>query len=235
MRRRTVRTLLYGLSKDGSEDSILHILSVADGRGLAGGELRTLKTAGPQWLDDGSGFFYNQLTAPVATPERYLDSQARFHKLGADPASDPILSMKRAGWIRRCEYERIQGPAIATFEETRGTRCCCCRTCRSEMRILIAPVADAAANRARTGCRWRALKTRSPGRRSTGTPFICSPTRAVRAAGLLKASVTAPAVAGATEVVPQSEWVIEDVSLARGRPVLADAGRRHRTAAPAWP
>ena len=46
----------------------------------------TPRLAQPQWLDDGSGFFYNQLTGKLDTPERYLDSQARFHRLGTDPA-----------------------------------------------------------------------------------------------------------------------------------------------------
>src|ERR1700681_943836 len=85
--------LVYGLSKDGSEDSVLHVMSVADGRDLPERIVNT-ESAQPAWLDDGTGFFYNQLTGAVDTPERYLDSQARFHLLGADPARDPIL-MKR--------------------------------------------------------------------------------------------------------------------------------------------
>ena len=85
--------VVYGLSKDGSEDSLLHILKVADGKDLPE-TIPNTEAASPSWLDDGSGFFYNQLTAAVATPERYLDSQARFHRLGSDPNSDPIL-MKR--------------------------------------------------------------------------------------------------------------------------------------------
>ena len=79
--------VVYGLSKDGSEDSILHILNVAEGRDLAE-QIPNTEVATPHWLDDGTGFFYTQLTGKVDTPERYLDSQARFHRLGTDPASD---------------------------------------------------------------------------------------------------------------------------------------------------
>jgi len=50
---------------------------VADGRDLPE-RIANTEAADPQWLDDGSGFFYNQLTGTVDTPERYLDSQARF-------------------------------------------------------------------------------------------------------------------------------------------------------------
>ena len=75
--------------------------------------IKNTQIANPQWLDDGSGFFYNQLTNKVGTPERFLDSQARFHRLGADPAADPIL-MKR-GMVSGVDYDRIQAPFIQTY------------------------------------------------------------------------------------------------------------------------
>src|SRR6267143_12872 len=52
--------VVYGLSKGGSEDSLLHVLTVSDGRDLPE-HIENTQTANPQWLDDGSGFFYNQL------------------------------------------------------------------------------------------------------------------------------------------------------------------------------
>src|SRR3984957_3321371 len=87
------RHVVYGLSKNGSEDSILHVLTVADGKELPE-RIADTEGANPQWLDDGSGFFYNQLTGKVGTPDRFLDSQARFHRLGSDVNHDPVL-MKR--------------------------------------------------------------------------------------------------------------------------------------------
>ncbi len=101
------RHVVYGLSKDGSEDSTLHVLAVADGSDLPE-RIANTQDANPQWLDDGSGFFYNQLTGKVDTPERFLDSQARFHRLGTDPAKDPVL-MKR-GLVAGIDYDRIQAP-----------------------------------------------------------------------------------------------------------------------------
>jgi prolyl oligopeptidase len=202
--------VVYGLSKDGSEDSVLHILGVADGRDLA--ELiPNTETAAPQWLDDGTGFFYNQLTGAVDTPERYLDSQARFHKLGTDPAADPIL-MKR-GLDPQVQYERIQGPTVATFEGSRYALLLL-QDVRSEMRILIAPVADAAANQAH----WvpvAGFEDEITGAEIDGEALYLLANQAHPRGRVLKASVTAPAVASATQVVPQGEWVIEDISLAR--------------------
>ena len=89
--------VVYGLSKDGSEDSLLHVLTVADGQRSARDASPTPRAPIPHWLDDGSGFFYNQLTGAVATPERYLDSQARFHRWATDPESDPDPHEARSG------------------------------------------------------------------------------------------------------------------------------------------
>jgi protease II len=91
--------VVYGLSRDGSEDSVLHILDVAGDRGLPE-TIPNTQGGRPQWLDDGSGFFYKQLTGAVGTPERFLDAQARFHRLGSDPAADPLaIGGRSAGGI----------------------------------------------------------------------------------------------------------------------------------------
>ncbi len=136
--------VVYGLSKDGSEDSLLHVLTVADGKDLAD-RIANTEAANPQWLDDGSGFFYNQLTGKVDTPERYLDSQARFHRLGADPAADPIL-MKR-GLVAGVDYERIQAPYVLTFAGARHAILILADV-RPETRMFIAPLEAAAAGQA---------------------------------------------------------------------------------------
>ncbi|HTL90714.1 MAG TPA: hypothetical protein VL176_00130, partial [Steroidobacteraceae bacterium] len=137
--------LVYGLSNDGSEDSLLHVLEVESGHDLPE-RIANTQDANPQWLDDGSGFFYNQLTGAVDTPERYLDSQARFHRLGTDPGRDPIL-MKR-GLDPNVIYERIQLPVIRTFFGSQHALLTLADV-RTEFRVLIAPVAEAVANRAR--------------------------------------------------------------------------------------
>ncbi|HEY0767727.1 MAG TPA: prolyl oligopeptidase family serine peptidase [Steroidobacteraceae bacterium] len=202
--------IVYGLSKDGSEDSILHILGVADGRDLPE-RIANTESANPQWLDDGSGFFYNQLTGAVDTPERYLDSQARFHKLGADPESDPIL-MKR-GLDTQVQYQRIQMPAIETFHGSRWALLVL-QDVRSETRLFIAPVADAAANRAH----WvpvAGFEDEITGAEIEGDTLYLLANKEHPRGRILKTSVTAPAVASATEVVPEGEVVIAGLQRAR--------------------
>ncbi len=202
--------VVYGLSKDGSEDSVLHVLSVADGRDLPE-RIANTEAANPAWLDDGSGFFYNQLTGAVDTPERYLDSQARFHRLGADPASDPIL-MKR-GLDPRVEYERIQLPAIQTQFGSEHALLILSDV-RTEFRVFIAPVADAVANRARwvpvAGFEDEITDVEIDG----GTLWLLANKDHPRGR-ILKTSVTAPSLADATEVVPEGPVVIQGLQRAQ--------------------
>jgi len=202
--------LVYGLSRDGSEDSVLHILTVADGKDLPE-RIANTEAAHPAWLDDGSGFFYNQLTGKVDTPERYLDSQARFHRLGTDPQSDPIL-MKR-GLDPAVQFERIQGPAIETFQGSRFALLTLSDV-RREYRVLIAPVADAVANRAR----WLPVaqfEDEVTDAAIDGDTLYLLANRNHPRGRILRAPVSAPAIAGATEVLPEGPVVIEDFARAR--------------------
>jgi prolyl oligopeptidase len=202
--------VVYGLSKDGSEDSVLHILKVADGADLPE-RIANTEAANPAWLDDGSGFFYNQLTGKVDTPERYLDSQARFHRLGTDPESDPIL-MKR-GLDPKVQYERIQAPTIATFHGS-GYALLALSDVRSEVRLLIAPVADAVAS----GARWvpvAEFEDEVTGAEIDGETLYLLANKGHPRGRILKAAVSSPAVTGATEVVPAGSVVIEDIARAR--------------------
>lgn len=202
--------VVYGLSKDGSEDSILHILKTADGSDLPE-RIANTEGANPAWLDDGSGFFYNQLTGKVDTPERYLDSQARCHRLGTDPESDPIL-MKR-GLDPTVQYEKIQAPGIETFHGSRYALLTLSDV-RSESRFFVAPVADAVANRAR----WAPVaefEDEVTDALIDGETLYLLANKAHPRGRILKAPVSAPAVAGATEVLAQGPVVIEDFARAR--------------------
>ena len=202
--------VVYGLSRDGSEDSVLYVLNVADGRDLPE-QIPNTEGANPQWLDDGSGFFYNQLTGKVDTPQRYLDSQARFHRLGTEPASDPIL-MKR-GLDPQVVFDNIQMPNVATFTGSKYALLVLADV-RSEMRLLIAPLADVLAQKAR----WQPVADFADEVTDVqidGETLYLLANHDRPRGRLLKCSVHSPAVAAATEVVPQSSWVIENVHLAR--------------------
>ena len=202
--------LVYGLSKDGSEDSVAHVMTVATGRDLPD-QIPNTEGAHPSWLDDGSGFFYNQLTGAVGTPERYLDSVARFHRIGTDPATDPIL-MKR-GLDPAVSYERIQGPLIHTF---RGCNYVVLELSdvRPEIRLFIAPLAEALANKAH----WVAIAGFED--EITDIELVDEDVYLLANHGtprgrVVRTSARAPALGHAQELVPQSTRVIESLSRAK--------------------
>ncbi len=200
----------YGLSPNGSEDSILHVLEVSSGRDLPERILNT-EDAEPQWLDDGTGFFYNQLTGAVGSPQRYLDSQARFHRLRSEPASD-LLIMKR-GLVAAVPYERIQMPVVLTFRGA-GHALLMLRDVRSEFRLFTAPLADVLRERAR----WVAIADFADEITDVdvdGETLYLLANKGAPRGRILRTSVTSPQLAHAREVVPQSKVVIQ--SIARGK------------------
>jgi prolyl oligopeptidase len=202
--------LVYGLSKDGSEDSVLHVMQVADARDLPE-RIPNTESAQPQWLDDGTGFFYNQLTGAIGTPERYLDSVARFHRLGADPAADPVISKR--GMSGSVAYERIQMPHIRTFFGSRHVLLILSDV-RQEARMLVAPVADVVSGKAHwvhiAGFEDEVTDVEVDG----DTIYLLANKGAPRGR-ILHTSTVSPSLSAATEVVPQSARVIESISLAK--------------------
>jgi prolyl oligopeptidase len=200
----------FGLSRDGSEDSTLHVLVVADGSELPE-RIANTEAANPQWLDDGSGFFYNQLTGLVDTPERYLDSQARFHRLGTNPDADPI-AMKR-GLAAGVDYERIQGPYIYTFPGAHHALLALTDV-RPESRWFIAPLADVIAGNAQ----WRAIagfEDEITDVDLDGDDLYLLANRQFPRGRLLRTSAGAPDLAGATQIIPQGTLVLEQMTRAR--------------------
>jgi prolyl oligopeptidase len=204
------RYVVYGLSKNGSEDSTLHILTVADGRNLPE-QIANTQDANPQWLDDDSGFFYNQLTGAVDTPERFLDSQARFHRLGTDPGADPVL-MKR-GLVAGIDYDKIQAPYILTFRGAHHA-VLILSDVRPESRAFIAPLADAVAGHAR----WTSFATFEDEVTDIdldGDSLYLLANKGTPRGRIVKTSAAAPNLATAALIVPQGPAVIESMARAR--------------------
>lgn len=200
----------YGLSKDGSEDSILHILETATGKDLPE-TIPNTQYGSPGWLDDASGFFYNQLTSPPDSPDRYLNSQARFHKLGDDPAKDPVL-MKR-GLDPKIAFDDIQVPAIST---ARGSPYAflVLADVRPDVRLYVAPVADAVTGKAK----WVEIakfEDEISGIEVDGDTLYMLSTKGAPRGRVLKTSLKTPSVARATEAVTQAETVIDSLALAK--------------------
>ena len=204
------RHVVYGLSNNGSEDSTLHVLAVAAGRDLPE-RIGNTQSANPSWLDDGSGFSYNQLTGAIGTPDRFLDSQARFHRLGTDPNGDPVLV--RRGLVAGIDYDRIQAPYVVTYPGSLHAILLLADV-RREVRGYIAPLADAIEGRAR----WKPFASFEDEVTDVdleGEDLYVLVNKGTPRGRLVKTSAAAPNLATAAEVVPQGSFVIEATSRAR--------------------
>src|SRR4051795_5139474 len=90
------RLLAYGLSENGSEQSLLHVLEVETGRLLDERIFRT-RAASLAWLPDNSGFYYTRYPSPDAVPagEEHYHRSIYFHQLGTDSESDRLVYRPR--------------------------------------------------------------------------------------------------------------------------------------------
>lgn len=201
----------YGVSRDGSEDSVLHVLDVATGAILPE-RIRDTQIAYPSWLPDSSGFFYNQLSGKVGSPERYLNARARLHLLGVDPATDPVVasaSLSQPG----LSYEASQLPFVFASSGSRHALLVLSDE-RREKRILVAPLEDAVAGKAS----WKEVAGFSDDVTSAalvGDDLYLMAYRDHPRGRVLRTRADAPSLATATVAVAQSALVLEGFSSAR--------------------
>ncbi|AKU93230.1 Prolyl endopeptidase [Vulgatibacter incomptus] len=85
------KLVAYGLSRDGSEESVLHLLKVDDGKALAD-EIPNTRHSSIAWLPDESGFYYTR----YPEGDRY-NRRAFFHRIGDEPSKDAYVFGKELG------------------------------------------------------------------------------------------------------------------------------------------
>jgi prolyl oligopeptidase len=101
------RLLAYGLSENGSEQSVLQVLDLSTGRILPDRIPRT-RAADLAWLPDATGFYYTRYPAAGEVPEgeEHYHRAVYFHRLGTDPAADPLV-------YRPAEKEHWPGVSVS--------------------------------------------------------------------------------------------------------------------------
>ena len=89
--------LAYGLSEDGNEDSVLHLLNVDAGVDLEDRIDRT-RAADLAWVPDGSGFYYTRYPAAGTVPEgdEHYHRAVFYHRRGDHPAVDRLVFQPEA-------------------------------------------------------------------------------------------------------------------------------------------
>jgi prolyl oligopeptidase len=86
------RLLAYGLSENGSEQSVLHLLDVGSGRFLPE-RIPHTRAVDLAWMPDGSGFYYTRYPRAGEVPEgeEHYHRAIFFHPVGSDPGADPLV------------------------------------------------------------------------------------------------------------------------------------------------
>ena len=86
------RLLAYGMSSGGTETSDLHILEVDSGESV-GQPIPRVRWANPQWLKDGSGFYYTRPREPegIGPGEEVYHRRVFYHQLGAKWSEDKLI------------------------------------------------------------------------------------------------------------------------------------------------
>ncbi|MGZ8397548.1 MAG: prolyl oligopeptidase family serine peptidase, partial [Gemmatimonadales bacterium] len=86
------RLLAYGLSENGNEESVLHLLELDTGRQLPD-RIPRMRAASVAWRPDRTGFYYTRYPAPGQVPpgEEPYHRAIYLHGLGTDPAADPLV------------------------------------------------------------------------------------------------------------------------------------------------
>ena len=86
------RWLSFGLSENGSEESVLRVMDVGAGR-LLDDRIPGTRAADLAWLPDASGFYYTRCPTVGTVPqgEEQYHRTVYFHRLGQNPALDNVV------------------------------------------------------------------------------------------------------------------------------------------------
>ena len=86
------KLLAYGKSEEGTETSTMYILDLETGSDLED-TFPKVRFANPQWLKDGSGFYYSRPmdVESIGPGEELYDRRVFLHELGRSYADDPVV------------------------------------------------------------------------------------------------------------------------------------------------
>jgi prolyl oligopeptidase len=229
------RYLACAVSAGGSERCTIRVVDVPTGELLpdAIGDVRFPYLS---WLPDGRSFLYHRyldLPPDVPPARRREDSQSRLHRLGTDPAGDPVVLARgvnpavplaprdRPFLVRPADSDHVV--AIVSHKAMRGRRS---DDPVSDCTLYLAPVAGLADP---AGCPWR----RVAGPEDAVPAFALGPDTLYLVSGrdaarrqVLALPLADPVPARAQVLVPESDRVIDLIRIAGDRLLVRelDAG-----------
>jgi prolyl oligopeptidase len=204
--------VVLGISAGGGEQSVLHVLETETGKMLPETIDRTAD-AGPSWLPDGSGFFYNRLQdVPQNSVEYEEDSVCWLHKLGTPVAQDikvmgkglsPVVTMSDIDFPN---VNATSGSDIAIGASVSGVQ--------NELALYAASLAKTVAGQPD----WQPICVPADdvtGAAVHGSDIYLLTHKNASRYRIVKSTAAKPAFADAVEIVPQSSGVIRNIVAAR--------------------
>lgn len=101
----------FGMSANGSERSMMYIVDIVQKK-LLPEHIEFARGGNPQWLPDGSGFFYKQ-NKSIQTSNDIEGSMVKLHMLNTDPKNDKEIFSRKIN--KNIALEKIDIPMLFTF------------------------------------------------------------------------------------------------------------------------
>jgi prolyl oligopeptidase len=207
------KRIAYAVQRGGGEIGTLHVVDVDSGRELAA-PVDRIRYASVQWLDDGSGFFYNRLREgydKLPATERFQDNERHFHAHDAQNTDRVVFQPSRAPELGLPAY------AIGYVFQVPGTRTAAMWVALGVERYGLMYVADLDAAIAGTA-KWRPVATAKDEAAdfavAGGAIYLRSYHDAPRFK-VLRVAVDSPDLAKAEVVIPPGRGVITGIAGAR--------------------
>jgi len=135
----------YGLSAAGSEDSVLHVLSIASGRDVGETIDRTRFNENLEWDPDARAFYYARIPEGGRGAKRYANVRVYRHALGRPSARDEIVFASGVGGAR--DVPEFVYPSIHVPLEGRHAYAIARDGVRNEIAVHVTALKDLAAGR----------------------------------------------------------------------------------------
>jgi len=136
------KLIALGLSKRGSEASVLHVLDVESGKLLAD-RIPSTDYGVVSWLPDSKGFAYLGFVGEQGTPSYYLNNEMRLHRLGASGPDRVLVDRKTPPVPLKPEQF-----GYLAFDDRSPFAMLAVNDGRRESALYIAPTADIIAGKA---------------------------------------------------------------------------------------
>lgn len=224
------RFVYLGVSAGGSEEATLKVFDTVTGKQIGtdvpqamfnGGRADTGAPA-PQWLPDGSGFFYFRLAdgAKAGTPNYFLNTRLFLRMVGEGAGPDRLIVQK--GALGAPEMTEVEGPIAMLQPGSQRMLLFLTDGVGRSQRLYIARIADVLAGTPK----WQALGSRAD--RIEGTAMVGDDLyllRRDRSRGrVLLLKDGAIDLAQAVEVVPEGSSVIDSIVPTREGLYLVEHG-----------